>query len=198
MMQVKSRRYRKVDEGRVAAATTAPFCLPRTHRGGTSMSVDPTEIEQQQLSDVSGQTVNLTQSSAVHVNGDRVELTQSIARMIDADAVEMNSSIAQIVEAETVRLSGSASLGARTETLAVEQSVLGLVRTTDATVADSAVLLLAGHEIQAANVNAFFVYADNAEGEVRALLDWRGAAVIGAVAGVVLFLLSLLGRSRRA
>jgi len=38
----------------------------------------------------------------------------------------------------------------------------------------------------------------NAEGEVKALLDWRGAAVIGAVAGVVLFLLSLLGRSRRA
>ncbi len=162
------------------------------------MSVDVTEIEQQQIADVSGQTVNLTQSSAAQVDADRVEMTQSAARVVDADAVEMNSSAAQIVEAETVRLSGSAALGARAETLAVEQSILGLVRTTDATVADSAVLMLAGDEVQAANVNAFFVYAGNAEGDVKALLDWRSAVVIGAVAGVVLFLLSLLGRSRRA
>ncbi|NTU63791.1 MAG: hypothetical protein HGB05_10420 [Chloroflexi bacterium] len=87
------------------------------------MSVDISEIEQQQLNDVSGQTVNLTQSSAAHIDADRVELTQSAARVIDADAVEMNSSAAQMVEAETVRLSGSAMLGARTETLAVEHSV---------------------------------------------------------------------------
>ncbi len=162
------------------------------------MSVDANEIEQQQLNDVSGQTVNLTQSSATHVNADRVEMTQSVARVVDADAVEMNGSAAQTVEAETVRLSRGAMLGARAETLAAEQSVLGLVRTTDATVADSAVLMLAGDEIQAANVSAFFVYAGNAEGEVKALLDWRGAAIVGAVAGAVLFLLSLLGRSRRA
>ncbi len=162
------------------------------------MSVDVTEIEQQQLNDVSGQTVTLAQSSAAHIDADRVELTQSAVRVIDADAVELNGSIAQMVEAETMRLTGSAMLGARTETLAVEQSVLGLARTTDATVADSAVLMLAGDEIQAANVNAFFVYAGNAEGDVKALLDWRSAAVVGAVAGVVFFLLSLLGRSRRA
>jgi hypothetical protein len=162
------------------------------------MSDDVTDIEGQQLNDVSGQTVTLTQSSAAHINADRVELTQSVVRIIDADAVELNSSIAQMIEAETARLTGSAMLGARTETLAVEQSVLGLARTTDATVADSAVLMLAGDEIQAANVSAFFVYAGNAEGEVKALLDWRSAAVVGAVAGLVFFLLSLLGRSRRA
>ncbi len=162
------------------------------------MSVDNSEIEQQQLNDVSAQTVNLTQSSAVHVDADRVEMTQSAARVVDADAVEMNRSAAQMVEAETVRLSGGAMLGARAETLAVEQAVLGLVRTTDATVADSVVLMLAGDEIQAANVNALLVYAGNAEGEVKALLDLRSAAIIGAVAGVVFFLLSLLGRSRRA
>jgi hypothetical protein len=89
-------------------------------------------------------------------------------------------------------------VGARTETLAVEQSGLGLVRTTDATVADSFVLMLAGDEVQAANVNALILYAGNAEGEVKALLDVRSAALIGVVAGVVLFLLSLLGRLRRA
>jgi hypothetical protein len=162
------------------------------------MSVDMNELEQQQLNDVNGQTVTLTQSSADHVDADRVEMTQSAARVIDADVVEMKNSAAQMVEAETVRLSNSAVLGARAETLAVEQSVLGLVRTTDATVADSAVLMLAGDEIQAANVNALFVYAGNAEGEVKAVLDWRSAAIVGAVAGVVLFLLSLLGRLRRA
>ena len=166
------------------------------------MSADVTqdviEIEQRQIADVSGQTVNLTQSSAAQVDADRVEMTQSAARVVDADVVAMNTSAAQIVEAETVRLSGSAAVGARAESLAVEQSLLGLVRTTDATVADSGVLMLAGDEIQAANVNAVFVYAGNAEGDIKALLDWRGAAIAGAVAGVVLFLLSLLGRSRRA
>jgi hypothetical protein len=28
VIQVKSRRYQQVDEGRVAAAKAAPFCLP--------------------------------------------------------------------------------------------------------------------------------------------------------------------------
>ena len=58
--------------------------------------------------------------------------------------------------------------------------------------------MLAGDEVQAANVNAFVLYAGNADGEVKALLDVRGAALIGVVAGVVFFLLSLLGRLRRA
>jgi hypothetical protein len=73
-----------------------------------------------------------------------------------------------------------------------------LARTTDATVADSFMVMLAGDEVQAANVNAFLLWAGNAEGEVKALLDVRSAALIGVVAGVVLFLLSLLGRLRRA
>jgi hypothetical protein len=162
------------------------------------MSVDVTEISQQQLNDVSGQTVSMSQSSAGHIDADRVEMTQSAARTVDADAVEMSNSAAQLVEAETVRINNSVMVGARTETLAMEQSGLGLVRTTDATVADSFVLMLAGDEIQAANVNALILCAGNAEGEVKALLDWRSAALIGAVAGVVLFLLSMLGRLRRA
>jgi hypothetical protein len=162
------------------------------------MSVDVTEVTEQQLNDVSGQTVNMAQSSAGHIDADRVQMAQSAARTVDADAVEMSNSAAQLVEAETVRISSSVMVGARTETLAVEQSGLGLVRTTDATVADSFVLMLAGDEVQAANVNAFILYAGNAEGEVKALLDVRGAALIGVVAGVVLFLLSLLGRLRRA
>ena len=97
-----------------------------------------------------------------------------------------------------MRVGNSVIVGARTETLAVEQSVLMLARTTDATVADSFMVMLAGDEVQAANVNTFILWAGNAEGEVKALLDVRSAALIGVVAGVVLFLLSLLGRLRRA
>jgi hypothetical protein len=55
--------------------------------------------------------------------------------------------------------------------------------------------------IQAANVT-LFPFGDRVEGEIRVALDWRGALAGGAAFGVVtallLFLLNMLGRSRRA
>jgi hypothetical protein len=166
------------------------------------MSVDKTEITSQQVTDVQGQTVRMSQSAAGAVDADRVEMNLSAARTVDADAVEMTRATAQLVESEMVRMNQSLAVGARTETLAVEQSVLGVMRTSDATIADSGLLLLAGDHIQAANVKTLFLFSNSVEGEIKAVLDWRGALAGGAALGVVttlgLFLLNMLGRSRRA
>jgi len=68
---------------------------------------------------------------------------------------------------------GSIMVGARTETLAVETIGLGLVRTTDATVADSFVLMLAGDEDTGGPMSRRDLCGRMPKGEVKALLDWR-------------------------
>ena len=88
---------------------------------------------------------------------------------------------------------------ARAATLQVEQSLVSTVQTQDATLADSAVVVLAGNRVQAANVNTVFLIGREIEGEVKTMLDTRGAVIFGVVAGCLLGFFSLLsGIVRRA
>ena len=45
---------------------------------------DATQVNQQQVNAVNGQTVYLSQSSAEHVDADKVELTRSVARVVSS------------------------------------------------------------------------------------------------------------------
>ena len=104
-----------------------------------------------------------------------------------------------VIDADTLRMNHSLALAANSETLAVEQSRLGILRTSDATLADTQVSILVGDHIQAANVNALLLIGDTIEGDVKPVLDSRGALLFGLAVGGVLGLFSLLfgRRSRR-
>jgi hypothetical protein len=165
------------------------------------MAEDVVETSGQSIHEVKAQTVHLAQSMAQELEADRVELHQSAAQAIDADQVELHQSAAQIVEADTIRMQQSVALGARADTLQGEQSVLGMVRTQDTTLADSNVLALVGDRIQAANVNTVFLIGRDISGDVKTMMDTRGALMFGLAAGGVLGFFSLLSafarRSRR-
>jgi hypothetical protein len=132
------------------------------------------------------------------IAADRVVLHSSAAKSIDAETVAMHSSAAQRVVADTIRMVQSQAFSAHVETLAVEQSNLGLVRATDATLADSTVFALVSDRVQAANVSTVWLIARQVEGEVKTVFDARSAAVFGAALGGVLGLFSLMsGMLRR-
>lgn len=134
----------------------------------------------------------LQSSAAKSINADSVVMHSSAAQTIDANAIEMHSSAAQRVAADTIRMMQSQAFCAHTETLAVEQSNLGLLRATDATLADSHVLALVSDRVQAANVSTVWLIARQVEGEVKAVFDARSAVLFGAAVGGVLGLLSLM------
>ncbi|HZY44955.1 MAG TPA: hypothetical protein VFF70_09430 [Anaerolineae bacterium] len=161
------------------------------------MSEETVEFRGQSIGDVNAHAVHMSQSTARELEADRVELHQSAVQLIDADSIELRQSAAQMIDADTLRMQQSLTLGARTETLQAEQSVLGMVRTHEATLADSSVLALAGDHIQAANVNTVFLIGRNIEGDIKTMMDTRGALMFGLAAGGVLGFFSLISALAR-
>ena len=141
---------------------------------------------------IAADRVELKSSAAKSIDADSVTMHSSAAQTIDAAAIEMHSSAAQRVVADTIRMVQSQAFSAHTETLAVEQANLGLLRATDATLADSTVFALVSDRVQAANVSTVWLIARHVEGEVKAVIDARSAVLLGAAFGGVFGLLSLV------
>jgi preprotein translocase subunit Sec61beta len=74
----------------------------------------------------------------------------------------------------------------------VEQSRVGVLRASEATLADSSVFALVGDRVQAANVSTLWLIAQHVEGEVKAVIDPRSAVLLGAAFGGVFGLFSLV------
>jgi hypothetical protein len=74
----------------------------------------------------------------------------------------------------------------------VEQSNVGVLRATEATLADSNVFALIGDRVQAANVSTLWLIAPHVEGEVKAVIDPRSAVLLGAAFGGVFGLFFLV------
>jgi hypothetical protein len=148
--------------------------------------------------DIEADRVELRSAAAKSIDADRVTMHFSAAQTIDAESIEMYSSAAQRVEADTIRMVQSRAVSAHAETLVAEQSNLGVLRATEATLADSQVFALVGDRVQAANVSTLWLIARQVEGEVKTVFDLRSAAVFGAALGGVLGLVALMsGMLRR-
>ncbi|MFN8595706.1 MAG: hypothetical protein U0559_05940 [Anaerolineae bacterium] len=157
-----------------------------------------TEIQIEPAADAS--TVEVNSSAAKTIQADKVEMRSSGAQSIDADVVEMRASNAQTIRADTVRIQQGNAAQMQAQTLAAEQSNLGLVRTTEATLADSNVFALVGDHVQAANVRSVWLVARQIEGDAKALFDPRSALALGLGLGSAIGLwsifASLMRRSR--
>lgn len=149
---------------------------------------------------VEAPAVEVKSTAAQSIQADKVEMRSSTAQTIDADVVDMHSSSAQTIQADTVRMQQCNTARAQVQSLAAEQSVLGSVRASEATLADSSVFALIGDRVQAANVRSVWVIARQVEGDVKALIDPRGALALGvglgSAIGLFSIIVSLMRRSR--
>jgi len=148
---------------------------------------------------ISADVVNVTQSSAESVEAEEVHLRQSAAQTIDADTVDMTWSAAQVVEAETVNMDQSAVLSIRAESANLGQGAsAGVIMGQEVSLENSAAVAVIGqHQVNASGVRTVLLIAREVSGDVRALLDPRGALFFGLGIGGVLGLLSLLRPFRR-
>jgi hypothetical protein len=137
------------------------------------------ELLRSDAGDVEATTVTMDRSGAEQVTAERVVMTKSGARTVEARSVQMDDSGAMSVQAEQAVLQSGSALAIIAEEARVVNSKVGVVSAGTATFEPGSRIVL---------------FAGNAEGEVRTVVDAAGAAAFGAALGVVLLLLGRLIR----
>jgi hypothetical protein len=128
-----------------------------------------------------------------------------------ADAVEVHRSLVGRVESGQVSVSQGAIGAARADAISVDGGAIGaamggrveLSRSYASSILARQVQLDRGAarvviaaDVRASQTAVMFLIARRVSGEVRVLFDWRGALAFGAVAGVVVAVLSRARRRR--
>jgi hypothetical protein len=129
----------------------------------------------------------------------------------DAENVELRLSAVGMVDAGDVSFTQGALGAARADSVTVDRAVVGAALADNVSVSRGYARSILARQVQldraaariviAADVKAersavMFLVARRVTGDVRVLLDWRGAVAFGAIAGLVMGLLRLVPRGR--
>ncbi len=129
---------------------------------------------------------------------------------IEADAVEVDRSVVGRVDATDVAVTRGAIGAARADRVSVEMGALGVAFGREVSVSQGAATTIVAQSVRVEQAfvrtllaqevtiqrpsAAIFLIAQRVSGDVKVLLDWRGALAFGAVFGI---LAGLFGRGRR-
>ena len=123
---------------------------------------------------------------------------------LDAEHVELRLSAIGMVDADDVHFAQGALGAARAETVSVDQGAVGAALADKVEVSrgyarsilarqvqldSSAARVVVAGDVRADRSAVMFLVARRVAGDVRVLLDWRGAAAFGAIAGLIIGLL---------
>lgn len=153
------------------------------------------ELEGESLDFVEAEFANIRQSTIRSVEGGHIELQQVGALSIDGERIEATQSASAILRGKTVNLNQGISLlsiGGNNELKASFSPVM--LSKDRANINSSAVGIVGARDINVENSSTLMIIANKVEGNVTTLLDWRSALALGAVAGGVLGLITLLKR----
>ena len=204
---------------RKAAEPDLPKPL-RARRSATGKAVEPkatpaphaTAVPEPPGQPVAATTVNITQGGAGEVKAERVTVTRGgIAAASAEDITVTNGGIGR-AEADdiAVRMGGIAL--ARAERISVELGAIGVAVGTDVSVTQGFVrtvlarnvvvhqggarTIVAGNVTLEGRSRSIILLARKVEGDVRTVLDWRGALALGAGLAIAAGLLRLGKRTR--
>jgi hypothetical protein len=149
-------------------------------RPGTREQVPATEATGANLSEVNATTVLMTQSGAEGITADRVTMERSGARAIDAKSVQMDQSGVVALSTESAVLLKSSAVQVVAEKARLSNSAALFVSSGEASIDNSRIAIFAG----------------STDGDVRALITAKTAAILAGVLGVFLVLLVALPRNR--
>lgn len=141
-------------------------------------------------------TDGLDPSAGRDVSGDNVDIHNGGARDIDANTVSITQGGARDIDATTVTINQGGAARIRADELNVSQGGVGLARTERLTLQEggTAFAVIADSATLDPDTSVFLLIAGSAKGDVRPVMDWRGAAAFGASFALVL---GLLRRARR-
>ena len=136
------------------------------------------KVRQSTIKAVEGGHIELQQVGALSIDGERVEVTQGASLMMRGSNLSLNQSIGLVAAGSETNINFSC--------------VPVSLAASEATITRSAVGILAAKEINSENNSAILMIGGNINGNVTTLLDWKSAVAVGAVAGGIFGLFSLL------
>ncbi len=153
----------------------------------------PKKLQNQDLTVVDADFVNVSQSTVRSVEGGHVELEQVLSLSVDADKVDSTQSAAFIVRGNQVNQNQSISLFTAGQTTQVNSSFSPVTLSAEkAELKNSLSGITVTKELKAEGVSTLFLVSNRVEGDVRTLFDWKGVLAFGAITTGLLGLLALL------
>ncbi|MEP6896029.1 MAG: hypothetical protein ABI986_10515, partial [Chloroflexota bacterium] len=145
-----------------------------------NVRADLVQMHQADAENIIAQEVNLQQSAAANVKADRFSAHQSAIGMLNAKDVSSEDGAVGLVQAEKMSAGGYTGI-VLAGSAEIQHSLVGFVVGRDVHVEESS--------------RTGILLARNVSGSVTALLDTRGALIMGLVSGLFAGLMLLLGRS---
>jgi hypothetical protein len=193
-------------------ANISPEAQPKAVESKLASTIRPIVVPELQKSHVEATTVNITQGGAGEVEAETVTLTKGGIAAASAEDISVTQGGIGRAEADDIAVRVGGIGFARGERISVELGAVGLAIGSDVSVtqgyartvlARNVVIRQGGaRTIVAGNVSlddksrSFIVIARKVEGEIRTVLDWRGAVAIGAGLALAAGLLRLGKRKR--
>jgi len=153
------------------------------------------DLREKELEIIEGEFINISQSTVRNIEGGHIEMQQVGALSIDAERIEVTQGASLMMRGDEVNLNQSISGVAIGDNTSIHFSFTPLsISKHETTVNRSAAGVIAAGSVKAENSSALFVLANKVEGNLTTLFDWKSAMAVGAVAGGIWGLLSLLRR----
>lgn len=186
--EAKVRRPRARTAGK-AAANGGDGAGPATSEAG-AIAAPPV------VDDVVGaDSLTLVRTSVAEANARTVDVRQGAIGRLGAEEVFVSQGAIGAARGDRIGVELGALGAGMAGELRITQGAAGTVVARSATVEQSFVRTMIAGEVHAARpVGVFVLLAGRVNGDVRPVLDWRGALAFGAVAGL---LIGLLRRARR-
>lgn len=149
-------------------------------------------IKEKDVEIIEAESVSIKQSSVRSVEGGHIDMQQVGALSIDADRIEVTQGAACIVRGNDVNLNQSISAVTAGNNTSLNFSFSPMVVSKEEAVSNkSAVGVMAAMNIKVKHSTSVLMLANNVEGNVTTLFDWRSALAVGAVFGGMWGLFSL-------
>ena len=128
------------------------------------------------------------------LEAESVDLRMSAVGRVDARQVSVAQGAIGLARAEHVTVERGALAGALAEQVKVDRSYARSIVARQVSIDRGAARVVIAADVRTSQTAVMFLVARKVAGDVRVLLDWRGAVAFGAAAGLVM---AIVSRARR-
>lgn len=153
--------------------------------GDPSDPVEPRDIE--------AEVVNLGGATLEQVEAEVVHIQQGGANRINASSVDMHQGGAFLIQSEELNIHQGVSVVSNSGKAVLESSSAGALLADTVNATNSRLGIAISNRAQLENSSPVILLAREVEGDVKPILDTRGALLAGLVSGVVVAAMLLIG-----
>jgi hypothetical protein len=152
-----------------------------------------TDLARVDTDSVLAEMVRMHQSSAQKVEAADIELNQSAAAQVKAEKLSAHNTALGMVQSDKITSQNSA-IGAVKADEAYLNGVVGVVAADTVEFGNTYAGIIAGREVRGERIESIILLARHVDGNVKTVVDTRGAVIAGLLGGLFAGLVLLVGR----